>query len=174
MAREHINEHRVVHDYGLCAVVKAAQIGDLNARANLVSKLVACHQHQRELVQYHKMCLPDLRFLWLYAQGVSLKSWGNLFQFTVAVLCSNVLSLASELNIRDGIIKSLFCCWTSWSVLVPIMVWHMLGAESLPSHPSAMSIKVQTFSSNKMHLKMSHAKWRPFCSGIVSWSVMST
>ena len=31
--------------------------------SNLVSKLAACHQHQRELVQCHKMCLPDLQSL---------------------------------------------------------------------------------------------------------------
>ena len=40
-------------------MVKTAQAGDLEACANLVSKLVACHQYQRELVQCHKMCLPD-------------------------------------------------------------------------------------------------------------------
>ena len=31
LARKYINEHRVVHDYGLCAMVKTAQNGDLNA-----------------------------------------------------------------------------------------------------------------------------------------------
>ena len=31
LARKYINEHRVVHDYGLCAMVKTAQDGDLNA-----------------------------------------------------------------------------------------------------------------------------------------------
>ena len=50
IVRKHINEHRVVHDYGLGTMVKAAQVGDLNVNANLVYKLVACHQHQRELV----------------------------------------------------------------------------------------------------------------------------
>ena len=44
-------------------MVKTAQAGDLNARANLVSKLVACHPHKRELVQCHRMCLPDLQSL---------------------------------------------------------------------------------------------------------------
>ena len=63
LARKHINEHRVVHDYGLCVMVKTARDGDLDVRANLVSKLVACHQHQRELAQCHKMCLPDLQSL---------------------------------------------------------------------------------------------------------------
>ena len=31
LAREYINEHRVVHDYDLCAMVKTAQDGYLNA-----------------------------------------------------------------------------------------------------------------------------------------------
>ena len=56
-----MNMHRVVHDHGLCMMVKTAQAGDLNARANLVSKLDACHPYKRELVQCHKMCLPDLQ-----------------------------------------------------------------------------------------------------------------
>ena len=42
-----------------------------NTRANVVSKLVACHQHQKELVQCHKMCLPDLQSLY-----PSCSSWG--------------------------------------------------------------------------------------------------
>ena len=58
-----MNMHRVVHQQGLCMMVKTAQAGDLNARANLVSKVVACHPHKRELVQCHKMCLLDLQSL---------------------------------------------------------------------------------------------------------------
>ena len=44
-------------------MVKTAQAGDLNAHANLVSKLVACHPHKKELVQCHKIGLPDLQSL---------------------------------------------------------------------------------------------------------------
>ena len=58
-----MNMHRVVHHHGLCTMVKTAQAGDLNAHANLVSKLDACHPHKRELVQCHKMCRPDLQSL---------------------------------------------------------------------------------------------------------------
>ena len=47
---KHTNEHCVKHDYVLCVMVKTAQISDLNVHAILVSKIVACHQHQRELV----------------------------------------------------------------------------------------------------------------------------
>ena len=31
LARKYINEHHVVHHYGLCTMVKTAQDGDLNA-----------------------------------------------------------------------------------------------------------------------------------------------
>ena len=31
LASEYINENRLVHDYGLCAMIKPAQDGDLNA-----------------------------------------------------------------------------------------------------------------------------------------------
>ena len=61
LARKHINEHRVVHDYWLYAMVKTIGVGNLDAGANFVSKLVACYQHQMELVQCHKMCLLDLQ-----------------------------------------------------------------------------------------------------------------
>ena len=62
-----MNTQRVVYHHGLCTMVKTAQAGDLNARANIVSKLDACQPHKRELVQCHKMCLPDLQSIvkWL-------------------------------------------------------------------------------------------------------------
>ena len=63
MAKKHINEHFVVRDYGLCAMVKAAQACGLEVRADLLSKLVAYHQQQKDVVQCHKMCLPDLQYL---------------------------------------------------------------------------------------------------------------
>ena len=55
----------MVHDYGLCAIIKTAQNGDLNAHVQSVSNLVPCHQHQRELAQCHKMFLLDLQSLLL-------------------------------------------------------------------------------------------------------------
>ena len=73
MVRKYINEHCVVHahDYRLGVMVKTAQAGDLNVCANLISKLVASRQHQRELVPCHKMCLPDLQsLLTLLAPGI--------------------------------------------------------------------------------------------------------
>ena len=50
MVRKHTNEHCVKHDYVLCVMVETAQTGDLNVHAILISIIVACHQHQGELV----------------------------------------------------------------------------------------------------------------------------
>ena len=61
MVRKHTNEHFVEHDFALCDMVKRTELGDLNVCSNLVSKIAAYHQHQRELVQCHKKCLPDLQ-----------------------------------------------------------------------------------------------------------------
>ena len=41
----------------------------------------------------------------------------------------------------------------------------ILLIEPLGTNFSAILIGIQTFSFNKMHLKMSSAKWRPFCLG---------
>ena len=59
LARKHINENCLLRDYRLCVMVQTAQVDDLNAHVNIVSKLVACPQHQKELVQCHKLCLLD-------------------------------------------------------------------------------------------------------------------
>ena len=49
--------------YMVLGFVQWSQVGDLDAHANLVFKLIACHQHQRKLLQCLKMCLQDLQFL---------------------------------------------------------------------------------------------------------------
>ena len=50
------------------------------------------------------------------------------------------------------------------------------NADFLPFRPpgtyfSEISFKILTFSFKKMHLKMSSAKWRPFCSGFIVLSM---
>ena len=47
--------------------------------------------------------------------------------------------------------------WTSAGILL---------IRPLGTHSSEILIGVQTFSFKKMHLKMSSAKWRPFCPGL--------
>ena len=48
------------------------------------------------------------------------------------------------------------------------IIWNntgLLSVEPLATNFSEILIKMQNFSSTKMHLKMSSAKWRPFCPG---------
>ena len=56
-------------------MVKTAQAGDLNAHANLVSKLVACHEHLKELVQCDKMCLVDIQSLYRLGSVQNTRAW---------------------------------------------------------------------------------------------------
>ena len=49
------------------------------------------------------------------------------------------------------------------------IIWNNVGLlliEPLGTNFSEISIGIQTFSFKKMHLKMSSAKWRPFCLGL--------
>ena len=49
------------------------------------------------------------------------------------------------------------------------IIWNNTGLlliEPLGTNFSEISIGIQTFSFNKMHLKVSSAKWRPFCLGL--------
>ena len=59
----------------------------------------------------------------------------------------------------------------SWSTLVQVLVHHHLGAEPLPepiwvTNLIEIFIKIWTFSSKKLHLNKSSAKWQPFCTGL--------
>ena len=45
----------------------------------------------------------------------------------------------------------------------------LLSIEPLGTNFSEVLIKIPNFSSMKMHLNISSAKWRPFCSGEMSW-----
>ena len=49
------------------------------------------------------------------------------------------------------------------------IIWTNVGSlliEPLGTNVSEISIGIHTFSFKKMHLKMSSAKWRPFCLGL--------
>ena len=63
--------------------------------------------------------------------------------------------------------------WYPMKTLVQIMAWAiiwnnagMLSVGPLVTNFSDFLIQIKKFSFKKMHLKMSPAKWRPFCSGL--------
>ena len=63
---------------------------------------------------------------------------------------------------------------TDWvSIRRQAIIW--TNVELFPIGPSRtnfseIQIKIQNFSFMKMHLKMSSAKWRPFCTGVLNQS----
>ena len=71
------------------------------------------------------------------------------------------------------VVKFLKLIWSSDNGLSPgrrqAIIWTNAGIlliGSLGTNFSEISIGIQTFSLRKMHLKMSSAKWRPFCLGL--------
>ena len=48
----------------------------------------------------------------------------------------------------------------------------LLSIGPLGSNFSEILIKIPNFSFTKMHLKISSAKWRPFCPGAMSWTAI--
>ena len=109
IAKKHINAHRVVHYYGLCMMVKAAQPGC----ANVVSKLVACHQPQRELVQCHKMCFRTNSFCTIVARCevtresaqvvLTLFSW-NILDFFTFPLARHLADISCPIGTRNRLV----------------------------------------------------------------------
>ena len=65
--------------------------------SNLLSKLDACHQHQRELVQCHKMCLPDLQSLYLVGRS---RYWRLLFTSKDRI-CANLRVQQQSMNMKS-------------------------------------------------------------------------
>ena len=83
-----------------------------------------------------------------------------------------------------------FCCWTHWGRVTHICVdkLTMIGSDNclspgrrqaiiwtnygillithIGTNFNAILTKIRTFSFNKIHLKMSSGKWRPFCLGL--------
>ena len=50
---------------------------------------------------------------------------------------------------------------------------HLLWTDHLETYFSVIGIKIHNFSFMKMPLKMLSVKWRPFCSGEISWTTIS-
>ena len=99
-------------------------------------------------IHIYKYILSDRKSTRLHK---SLTHWGR-----VTHICVDKLTIIGSDNglsprRRQAII------WTNAGILLN---------RSLRTNFSEISIRIQTFSFKKMHLKMSSAKWRPFCLGL--------
>ena len=82
--------------------------------------------------------------------GCILTHWGRLTHLCV----SKLTIISSDNGLAPGRRKTII--WTNDGVLL-IGPW---------TNFSEILIEIQVFSFKKMHLKMSSAKWRPFCLGL--------
>ena len=92
--------------------------------------------------------------LWSFirkAKKVLLTHWGR-----VTYICVRKLTIiASDNGLSPGRRQAII--WTSAGIL---LIW------TLGTNFSEILIEIHVFSFKKMHLKMSSAKWRPYCLGL--------
>ena len=86
---------------------------------------------------------------WLFI--VDLTHWGRVMHICV----SKLSTIASDNGLTPGRRQAII--WTNARIL-------LIGP--LGTNFIEILIGIQTFSFKKMHLKMSSAKWRPFCLGL--------
>ena len=89
---------------------------------------------------------------WLF-NGL-LRIWTNWGRVT-HICVGNLTIIGSDNGLSPGRCQAII--WTSAGIL---LIW------PVGTNFSEILIGVQTFSFKKMHLKMSSAKWRPFCPGL--------
>ena len=89
-------------------------------------------------------------------QDCTSKHFGNGNKKNNTHICvSKIIIIGSDNGLSPGRRQAII--WTNAAILV-------IGP--LGTNFSEILIEIQTFSFKKMHLKMSAAKWRPFCLGL--------
>ena len=94
----------------------------------------------------HRNC-----FIWLHEHLITITHWGRVTHICV----SNLTIIGSDNGLSPGRRQAIF--WT----IAGILLIRTLGTDF-----SEMLREIHKFSFKKMHLKMSSAKWRPFCLGL--------
>ena len=93
--------------------------------------------------------------LWLSTSSselyIVLTHWGRVTHICV----SKLTTIGSDNGLSPGRRQAII--WTNAGLF---LIW------PLGTNFSEISIEIHTFSFKKMHLKMSSAKWRPFCLGL--------
>ena len=87
-----------------------------------------------------------------------LSHWGRVTH----ICASKLTGIGSDNGLSPGRRQAII--WTNDGILLSWPWW---------TNFSEILIRIQTFSFKKMHLKMSSAKWRPFCLGLIvlmKWS----
>ena len=88
---------------------------------------------------------------WIIMKNFSLTHWGRVTHIFV----SKLTTIGSDNGLSPG--RRHVIIWANGGILL---------IEHLGTNFSEILIGIQTFSLKKMHLKMSSAKWHPFCLGL--------
>ena len=98
------------------------------------------------------MCIKVKNNSWVsHLDGGTFTHWGRVTHICVG----NLTTISSDNGLLPGRRQAI--TWTNVGIL-------LIGP--LGTNFSEILIGIQTFSFTKMHLKMSSAKWRPFCFGL--------
>ena len=108
------------------------------------------HSMNAYLIQFGNMYVINSSYLSV-APMITLTHWGRVSHICVVKLTI----IGSDNGLSPGRRQAII--WTNDGLL---LIW------PLGTNFSEMLIGIQTFSFKKMHLKMSSAKWRPFCLGL--------
>ena len=95
---------------------------------------------------------------WSYVTTHNLTHWGRVTHICI----SKLPTIGSDNGLSPGRHQAII--WTNAGIL-------LFGP--LGSNFSEILIAIDTFSFKKMHLKLSSAKWRPFCLGLNVLNVMT-
>ena len=95
--------------------------------------------------------------IWNWKQPLGLTHWGRVMH----IFIGNITIIASDNGLSSGQRQPII--WINAIIL-------LIGPPE--TNLSEILIVIHTFSLKKMHLKISFAKWRPFCPGLnvlITW-----
>ena len=129
--------------------------------ANLVVEAGTSHSHQILLVPKRnwcdfenaifQSCLVIAIFRSSYDNALKLTHWGRVTHICVG----NLTIIGSDNGLSPGRRQAII--WTNAGILL---------IRTLGTNFSEILGEIHSFSYSKIHLKMSSAKWRPFCLGL--------
>ena len=108
-----------------------------------------------------KITCHDIIIMNTTQQSRLLSKWNN-HGFYNSYTFSNTFNFENYINEINGWHIRLYCDHNNYSIIS--INAGLLSREPLGTNFSKISIKIQNFSFVKMHLKISSAKWWPFCS----------
>ena len=127
-----------------------------NCTQSTIVSLPCCVQNLKTIQQlkwmwWHGWMRFHSRDLWQVGEWYTISHWGRVMHICVGKLTI----IGSDNGLSPGRRQAII--WTNAGILL---------IEPLGTNFSEILIRIQIFSFKKLRLKMSSAKWRPFCLGL--------